>query len=87
MVINKADRPRAPHRVVDRVFDLFVNPTRPTNADFPIIYASALNVSREFNHEDMAEDMTPLWSASLIMLRRRTLTSMVRCRCRSPSWT
>lgn len=89
VVINKVDRPGArPDWVVDQVFDLFVNlDATDEQLDFPIIYASALNGIAGLDHEDMAEDMTRCIRRSLIMFRRRTLTSMVRCRCRSPSWT
>ena len=31
--------------------------------DFPIIYASALNGVAGLEHEDLAEDMTPLFEA------------------------
>ncbi len=89
VVINKVDRPGArPDWVVDQVFDLFVNlDATDEQLDFPIIYASALNGIAGLDHEDMAEDMTPLYQAIVDHVRRRTLTSMVRCRCRSPSWT
>src|SRR5437588_5800795 len=65
VVINKIDRENArPHRVLDMVFDLFVE-LRATDEqlDFPIIYASAKNgyAVREL-HENNA-DMTPLFEA------------------------
>lgn len=65
VVINKVDRPGArPDWVVDQVFDLFVN-LDATNEqlDFPIIYASALMGIAGEDHNDMAEDMTPLYQA------------------------
>lgn len=65
VVINKVDRPGArPDWVVDQVFDLFVNlGATDEQLDFPIIYASALNGIAGLEHEEMAEDMTPLFEA------------------------
>ncbi|MEN3753104.1 ribosome-dependent GTPase TypA [Mangrovibacter yixingensis] len=65
VVINKVDRPGArPDWVVDQVFDLFVNlGATDEQLDFPIVYASALNGIAGLDHEDMAEDMTPLFEA------------------------
>ena len=65
VVINKVDRPGArPDWVVDQVFDLFVNlGATDEQLDFPIIYASALNGVAGLEHEDLAEDMTPLFEA------------------------
>src|ERR1700676_598467 len=65
IVINKIDRENArPHKVLDMVFDLFVE-LKATDAqlDFPIIYASAKEgfALREL-HEN-SEDMTPLFQA------------------------
>jgi GTP-binding protein len=75
VVINKIDRENArPHRVVDMVFDLFVElKATDEQLDFPIIYASAKNglATRELfatanpshgGHENNA-DMTPLFKA------------------------
>ncbi len=89
VVINKVDRPGArPDWVVDQVFDLFVNlDATDEQLDFPIVYASALNGIAGLDHEDMADDMTPLYQAIVDRVRRRTLILTVRCRCRSPSWT
>lgn len=63
VVINKVDRPGArPDWVVDQVFDLFVNlGATDEQLDFPIVYASALNGIAGLDHENMAEDMTPLF--------------------------
>src|SRR6266480_2822068 len=65
VVINKIDRENArPHKVLDMVFDLFVEPQdTDKQLDFPIIYASAKNgfAMREL-HEN-SEDMTPLFEA------------------------
>ncbi len=65
VVINKVDRPGArPDWVVDQVFDLFVNlDATDEQLDFPIVYASALNGIAGLDHEDMADDMTPLYQA------------------------
>jgi GTP-binding protein len=75
VVINKIDRENArPHRVVDMVFDLFVElKATDEQLDFPIIYASAKNgfAVRELftaanpsggGHKNN-EDMTPLFQA------------------------
>ncbi len=65
VVINKIDRENArPHRVVDMVFDLFVElKATDEQLDFPIIYASAKNgfAVRELHENN--EDMTPLFEA------------------------
>lgn len=65
VVINKVDRPGArPDWVVDQVFDLFVNlGATDEQLDFPIVYASALNGIASLEHEDMADDMTPLFES------------------------
>ena len=65
VVINKIDRQNArPHRVVDMVFDLFVElKATDEQLDFPIIYTSAKDgfAVREL-HEENA-DMSPLFQA------------------------
>ncbi len=65
VVINKIDRENArPHKVLDLVFDLFVElKATDEQLDFPIIYASAKNgfAMREL-HEN-SEDMMPLFEA------------------------
>uniref|UniRef100_A0A6V7KG35 Tr-type G domain-containing protein n=1 Tax=Bracon brevicornis TaxID=1563983 RepID=A0A6V7KG35_9HYME len=65
VVINKVDRQGArPDWVVDQVFDLFVNlGATDEQLDFPIVYASALMGIAGLDHEEMAEDMTPLFEA------------------------
>ncbi|WJV53946.1 ribosome-dependent GTPase TypA [Pectobacteriaceae bacterium CE90] len=65
VVINKVDRPGArPDWVVDQVFDLFVNlGATDEQLDFPIVYTSALNGVSGLDHNDMADDMTPLFEA------------------------
>ncbi|MGZ5552266.1 MAG: translational GTPase TypA, partial [Chthoniobacterales bacterium] len=65
VVINKIDRENArPHKVLDMVFDLFVElKATDEQLDFPIIYASAKNgfAMRELHENN--EDMTPLFEA------------------------
>lgn len=65
VVINKVDRPGArPDWVMDQVFDLFDNlGATDEQLDFPVVYASAINGIAGNDHEDMAEDMTPLFQA------------------------
>ncbi len=65
VVINKIDRENArPHKVLDMVFDLFVElKASDEQLDFPIIYASAKDgfALRELHENN--EDMTPLFEA------------------------
>src|SRR3954466_6480448 len=65
VVINKIDRENArPHKVLDLVFDLFVEfKATDEQLDFPIIYASAKNgfAMRELHENN--EDLTPLFEA------------------------
>ena len=65
VVINKIDRENArPHKVLDMVFDLFVElKATDTQLDFPIIYASAKNGFALRELHDNSEDMTPLFQA------------------------
>ncbi|QEW05431.1 translational GTPase TypA [Nitrincola iocasae] len=65
VVINKVDRPGArPDWVMDQVFDLFDNlGATDEQLDFPVVYASALNGIAGLDHENMADDMTPLFEA------------------------
>ncbi|WP_151671558.1 translational GTPase TypA [Nitrincola schmidtii] len=65
VVINKVDRPGArPDWVMDQVFDLFDNlGATDEQLDFPVVYASALNGIAGLDHEEMADDMTPLFEA------------------------
>jgi GTP-binding protein len=65
VVINKVDRENArPHKVLDMVFDLFVElKATDEQLDFPIIYASAkIGFAMRELHEN-SEDMTPLFEA------------------------
>jgi GTP-binding protein len=63
VVINKVDRPGArPDWVVDQVFDLFDRlGATDEQLDFPIVYASAIMGIAGLDHEQMSEDMTPLF--------------------------
>jgi GTP-binding protein len=65
VVINKIDRENArPHKVLDMVFDLFVElKANDEQLDFPIIYASAKNGFALRELHDTNEDMTPLFEA------------------------
>src|SRR5881392_818906 len=65
VVINKIDRENArPHRVVDMVFDLFVElKATDEQLDFPIIYASAKNGYAMRELHDSSDDMKPLFEA------------------------
>jgi GTP-binding protein len=65
VVINKIDRENArPHKVLDMVFDLFVElKATDEQLDFPIIYASAKNGFAMREVHDNNEDMTPLFEA------------------------
>lgn len=63
VVINKVDRPGArPDWVVDQVFDLFVNlGATDEQLDFPIVYTSALMGIAGEDHNDMTDNMEPLF--------------------------
>lgn len=63
VVINKVDRPGSrPDWVADQVFDLFDRlGGTDEQLDFPIIYASAINGIAGTEHDNLAEDMTPLF--------------------------
>ena len=65
LVVNKIDKPAAePDRVVDEVFDLFVNMGADEDQlDFPIIYAAAKNGFAKWELEDNNNDMTPVFEA------------------------
>ena len=65
VVINKIDRENArPHKVLDLVFDLFVElKATDEQLDFPIIYASAKNGFATRELQEKSEDMTPLFEA------------------------
>ena len=65
VVINKVDRENArPHKVLDMVFDLFVElKANDDQLDFPIIYSSARDGFALRELHDNNEDMTPLFEA------------------------
>ena len=65
LLINKIDKKDARiEEVVDEVYELFMDlEANDEQLDFPIVYASALNGIAGLDHEDMAEDMTPLYQA------------------------
>jgi len=65
VVINKIDRENArPHKVLDLVFDLFVElKATDEQLDFPIIYASAKNGFAIRDLKEKNEDMRPLFEA------------------------
>ena len=77
VVINKIDRENArPHKVLDMVFDLFVElKANDEQLDFPIVYASAKNgfAMREL-HEN-SEDMTPLFETIIKHVPPPTVSS------------
>ena len=64
-MINKIDRENAePHKVLDMVFELFVElKANDEQLDFPIIYASAKEGYAKRELKDKSEDMTPLFEA------------------------
>jgi len=63
VVINKIDRENAePHKVVDMVFDLFVElKATDEQLDFPIVYASAKNGFAVRELKERNQDMAPLF--------------------------
>jgi GTP-binding protein len=77
VVINKIDRENArPHKVLDMVFDLFVElKATDTQLDFPIIYASAKNGFALRELHDNSEDMTPLFQAIIQHVPPPTVSS------------
>jgi GTP-binding protein len=65
VVINKIDRENArPHKVLDMVFDLFVElKATDEQLDFPIVYTSAKNGFAVSELHENKQDMTPLFEA------------------------
>ena len=63
VVINKVDRRDArPHEVVNETFDLFIDlGASDEQADFPIIYTSALNGTSGYRPDDQQATMAPLF--------------------------
>lgn len=64
VVVNKIDRPGArPDWVVGQVLDLFDSlGANEEQLDFPVVYTAAIDGIAGLDHEDMAEDMTPLFN-------------------------
>ena len=77
VVINKVDRENArPHKVLDMVFDLFVElKANDEQLDFPIIYASAKNGFAMREVHENSEDMTPLFEAIVKHIPPPTISS------------
>src|SRR3954469_3001250 len=77
VVINKIDRENArPHKVLDMVFDLFVElKATDEQLDFPIIYASAKNGFAMREVHDNNEDMTPLFESIVKYVPPPTLSA------------
>ncbi|HEY2801560.1 MAG TPA: translational GTPase TypA [Chthoniobacterales bacterium] len=77
VVINKVDRENArPHKVLDMVFDLFVElKANDEQLDFPIIYASAKNGFAMREVHENSEDMTPLFEAIVRHIPPPTISS------------
>ncbi|WP_018403707.1 translational GTPase TypA [Marinobacter gelidimuriae] len=65
VIVNKIDRPGArPDWVVEQVFDLFDSlGATDEQLDFPIVYASALNGFSGLEHENLVDNMDPVFQA------------------------
>ena len=65
VVVNKIDRPNArPQWVVNETFDLFVElGATDEQADFAVIYASAINGISGTDHENLQDTLEPLFDA------------------------
>src|ERR1700761_1071720 len=65
VVINKIDRDNAqPHKVLDRVFDLFVSlNATDEQLDFPVVYASAKEGFAKIHITEESKTMEPLFDA------------------------
>ncbi|RLT24927.1 MAG: translational GTPase TypA [Chloroflexi bacterium] len=65
VVVNKIDRPNArPEWVVNETFDLFVElGASDDQADFPVIFASAINGISGTDFNNLAETLEPLFDA------------------------
>ncbi|HEY3661825.1 MAG TPA: translational GTPase TypA [Chthoniobacterales bacterium] len=77
VVINKVDRENArPHKVLDMVFDLFVElKANDEQLDFPIVYASAKNGFAMREVHENSEDMTPLFEAIIKFIPPPTIAA------------
>jgi GTP-binding protein len=67
VVVNKVDRPAArPEYAVNATFDLFIDlGASEEQADFPVIYARALEGRAGYTPGDLAPDLEPLFAAIL----------------------
>lgn len=67
VVINKIDRPAArPNYALNATFDLFVDlGATDEQADFPVIFAKALNGQAGYAPTDLEEDLRPLFETIL----------------------
>jgi GTP-binding protein len=67
VVVNKIDRPAArPNYVVDGTFDLFIDlGASDEQADFPVIYASALQARAGYDPDHLEQDLRPLFDTIL----------------------
>lgn len=65
VVVNKIDRPNArPQWVVNETFDLFVElGATDEQADFVVVYASAINGISGLDHENLQDTLEPLFDA------------------------
>ena len=70
VVVNKIDRPNArPEWVVNETFDLFVElGASDDQADFPVIFASAINGIAGTDFNNLAETLEPLFDAIVEMI-------------------
>jgi GTP-binding protein len=67
VVVNKVDRPAArPDFVVNATFDLFIDlGASDEQADFPVIYAKALDGKAGLKPDELADDLGPLFDTVL----------------------
>jgi len=67
LVVNKIDKPSAePDRVVDEIFDLFVQmDATEDQQDFPVIYAAARDGFAKLDLDDENKDLQPLFETIL----------------------
>lgn len=67
VVVNKIDKPSArPDYVVDKTFDLFAELNASDDQmDFQVVYASGINGISGLDHENMQDDLIPLFDEIL----------------------
>jgi GTP-binding protein len=65
LVVNKIDRPMSrPDYAVNATFDLFIDlEASEEQADFPVIYTKALEGKAGLSPDNLADDLSPLFSA------------------------